>query len=1090
MLRDGQISIENLPEIKEVRYMLVRKIISVLAIVLLLAGPAFAFPYDPNPSEIDGTSTANGSRSVTNLFPGDWTNGSGSVNIDVLRLTSFWNNEFFALGGKGGATDLDMWNTPSFNADKMAQQQGAWEYQLTHPSGSTTAFRHMFTTHPELVACVETMRSLGRDRVTVEYLGEIPRGFPFPVLIFSNLKKHPTIPGGVDAIDRSPAELKKTKKPLVWIQGNIHGGEWSGGEGALACAYHLAQGKFDNLLDKINVIVVPRVCTDGAKLPIRETNDLVALQWAAADTRDLNRDNVLLDIHVTRAMRKMNMAYGPHFAIDLHERGGSSVNTNLMNQFGAKFDSDAGDIGSSGATILQVPRELMYLRYKYMEPDLARFGEKYGIYMGLYSEGRDAYAFGSGTAYSTWSGYVPHSDDVKVDPYGRPVTAYGPYSNITGANATWVTNRTFDPDAPYYVIPEASHNHRSSRNINAMPGVISQLFENKAHNNVGNRVMWERRVATGYVCMLSTMTTAANRGDELVPQLEAMRERWVVQGNTYDTNDKVPIITVPALPVYWNYKLDTKGDGFEHHRDYPYTLVDLGFTGTAPNASADDIRSMSRYDSTKAIKLLTAEDVAANVRSFDMGGQLHKWVSNDTGEGRYQPIKFEVTWQGWAVRERPRPTAYVFEGPYAEEVATRMLTAGIKVKRLLKDTTLNVTGWSYNRTPTVDFGNSGAGSWGTNNRDVKLFDIPNRVFKKDTFVVFLGQVMINLIPLYMEPDMPASAGNGIMLQYMSRALGGNFSGILSAQLVGKEMPIYRYIGNVNAIETYDMDFVLPLVNRGAVPRFFKFMTQDETANLAKTLNKDSIKVFDWDIQVHARKGNRTVEPALKDGKFDVTLPTTSKNSKYLIQKKDKSYEALVPHSKMVGWDVATIVVTEHGQNPFTVNMSGDRPAVGDGSNGTLARALPTWDDLIGVRVIEYVEDEILALFKPGKFPKGAVTTDNGFKYTELFEGTNTILSNSMLNGWKIVGAAPHSGEGWQAGYEVGRLYIKFTGEVYDEVIKVTLQKDGTTETKEIEIEFSGEKEFLWKKVIDKMGCNAGAAFLALLALCPLFLRRR
>jgi hypothetical protein len=194
---------------------------------------------------------------------------------------------------------------------------------------------------------------------------------------------------------------------------------------------------------------------------------------------------------------------------------------------------------------------------------------------------------------------------------------------------------------------------------------------------------------------------------------------------------------------------------------------------------------------------------------------------------------------------------------------------------------------------------------------------------------------------------------------------------------------------------------------------------------------------------------------------------------------------------MVGWDVATIVVATHGQKPFTVDIaSNDRPAVGDGSNRTIPAALPNWDELIGVRVVEVLENEIMNLFKDGKFPKGAVLTENGIKYPELFEGSNTILSNSMLNGWTIVGAAPHSGEGWKAGYEVGRLYIKFTGEVYDEVVKVTLQKDGTSETKVIEIEFSGEKEFLWKKIINKAGCNAGAVFLALLAICPLIIRRK
>ena len=941
--------------------MKIRKIIFSVIIVLMFASSVFAFPHDPNPSQIDGTNTRGGTRSVTNLFPGDWSKTLGSMSVDNLRLAAFMNNEFFTWGGGAGAeNDLQIWNTPSFTPDKMAAQNSAMAYLYANPGSSApaTAGASIYTSQYELIDCIEAMP---RTNLTVEYLGEIPRGFPFPILIFSNLEPHPTIPGGVKAKDRSPAELKKTKKPLVWIQGNIHGGEWSGGEGSLACAYDLAIGRYDNLLETVNVIVIPRVCADGSKVPNRETNDLIALQWTPTpQTRDLNRDNVLLDIPVTRAMRKLNMAYGPHFSVDLHERGFSSINSSITTQFGAKFDNDAGDIGSSGTTILQAAKELTYLRYKYMEPDLAAFGEKYAIFMGLYREGRDAYAFGSGTTYGTWSGYVAHPDDVKVmpartadgTPIERPITTYGPYAVAPYNIGTWVTSTNFDADAPYAVITEASYNHRSSRNINSMPGTVSQLFENKAQDNVGARHLWERRVATGYICMLSTITTAANRGHEIVPQIEAMRARWIEKGNTYDPDDMVCIISVAPLPTFWDEKID-KGDGFPHHREYGYTVVDLGTTATQPNSMAGNITGMSRYDSTKAIKEGVVE---GTVRTFTMGGRTHSWVKDNSGEGRYQPLKFEVTWQGWNLRERPRPTAYIFEGPYAEEVATRMLTAGIEVKRLTKDTVLDVTGWKYNRQPSVDFGNSGSGGWGTNNRDVTLYDVPGRLFEKDTYVVFLGQVMTNVIPMYMEPDLPFSAGNGIMLQYMSVALGGSGTGNLSTRLIGMEMPIYRYIGDVGALETYDMDYSLPLINRGAVARFFSFPTEDDKAALAEELGYSGVQVrqYDIDIQVHARAGSRQTAPSLLDGKFDMTLPTSKNTKEYYILNKDGAYEPLeVKERQTAGWDVATIVVADHGLVPWTVDLATNgRPVVGNGSNRTVARALPTWDDLIGVRILE------------------------------------------------------------------------------------------------------------------------------------------
>ena len=69
------------------------------------------------------------------------------------------------------------------------------------------------------------------------------------------------------------------------------------------------------------------IAAEGAKVPRRETADLIALLWTPnPENRDLNRGNILLDLPVTRAMRKMFLAYGLHFAIDLHERGARSVN--------------------------------------------------------------------------------------------------------------------------------------------------------------------------------------------------------------------------------------------------------------------------------------------------------------------------------------------------------------------------------------------------------------------------------------------------------------------------------------------------------------------------------------------------------------------------------------------------------------------------------------------------------------------------------------------------------------------------------------------------------------------------------------------
>jgi len=98
----------------------------------------------------------------------------------------------------------------------------------------------------------------------------------------------------------------------------------------------------------------------------------------------------------------------------------------------------------------------------------------------------------------------------------------------------------------------------------------------------------------------------------------------------------------------------------------------------------------------------------------------------------------------------------------------------------------------------------------------------------------------------------------------------------------------------------------------------------------------------------------------------------------------------------------------------------------------------------------------------------------------------------MLDGWIIVSVTPQSGPGWRVNIVNGEVVVTFLRDVFDEeTVTVTLQKIGSTETKDMEITFSGEYERLIDKLIDIIsGCNSGVLVLALFALIPLFVRRR
>ncbi|MCL1875226.1 MAG: hypothetical protein FWF87_03070 [Synergistaceae bacterium] len=895
--------------------------IGILVLMLLVCGTAYAFPLDPNPSTIPNNPAAEGG------FPGDWTNtlrGYGSIN--AIRVTSFMDWEFKTQGGgPGGPTDLDIWYTPSFTTDKVSQDRSSWARLVAYPTQTVNEIygKSIFTSHKEMIDFIE---SLPKDYMTVEYLGEIPRGFPWPFVIFSKEPKPHT-----------PEQLAKSGKPLVWVQGLIHGGEWSAGESPLATAYDLAYERPNAilkdgpnagkpLLDLINVIILPRICADGAKAPRRETNDLVALQWTPTpELRDLNRDNMLFDLPVSRVVRKLNVAYQPHISVNLHERGNSTFTTNVENTFGMRIDNDAHDIGASAANHLVLPRDFLSLYYNYIVPDLQAFAPKYSIHFGMYREGTDTYGHGINTNFA----------------------AGGIYADAD-YRSSFINSKAWDPDAPYFLISEAAFNTRNARNHNAMAGCISLLFENKSGpTNVGNRGMWERRVATGYLCTLSAMITAANR-PEFIGTLNQMRKDWVEKGKKVTSDDMIPIHSIPPKPTY----VDREWNVIDVDRNYTVQ----GFSAANP---VEDLNNIVRYDWTKSLK--KNPNGTGSILSGD-----YDPVKDNSGSRDRQPFKLELVWQGFAIKERIRPYAYIFDGPYANELATRMLLSGINVKRLASDVTIDVEGWHYNaRTvfnssnddrgvgPYVDLANSGSNGW--LNRDVTIFNIPNRTFKKDNaYVVYLGQLRVHVIPMYMEPDFPWNAASCIFLPYMSVALGGASTRSLSPALVGVEMPAYRYLKEVD-LPTYDVDHFLPLINRGAVPRFFSYHTQDSLKNIANGLGlnpSQTIKVFDYDIQVHTRTD------ALQSGKFDMTLPTSENTSSYLIQKKDGSYVPLVPHSMTLDSNVATISVADHGRVPWTVDVdSSGRPVIGDGSYRTVPKALPANDDLYGFRIIEVQGDD-------------------------------------------------------------------------------------------------------------------------------------
>jgi hypothetical protein len=128
----------------------------------------------------------------------------------------------------------------------------------------------------------------------------------------------------------TPAEARATNRPIVYVQGNIHGGEVEGKEALLALLRDLTFASHPNVLDSIILIAVPIYNADGnerfgpqERQRSEQNGPELVGQRANAQGLDLNRDYVKAEAPETRASLAMFDAWDPDVFVDLHTTDGS-----------------------------------------------------------------------------------------------------------------------------------------------------------------------------------------------------------------------------------------------------------------------------------------------------------------------------------------------------------------------------------------------------------------------------------------------------------------------------------------------------------------------------------------------------------------------------------------------------------------------------------------------------------------------------------------------------------------------------------------------------------------------------------------------
>lgn len=237
------------------------------------------------------------------------------------------------LAGNGYEAGFVMENTREFIASQLVSHRDAWGERYARLF-CTPQFlrepgrpgRHQQTTNEELMAFIAKLDA-GCDHMYVFSLGTSPKyGYDMPLVLFTREDVK-----GL-SLEQAAARIRANGKPTVQYAAQCHSTEPASTEGALAMMAELCGKYGDEVLDTVDVYIVPRINLDGAFEVIRKS---------PTTGEDMNRGYLRMQ---DRELVMLNTAYNlflPEVAIDGHEKFSSvrsteeSICTDMELQVGA-----------------------------------------------------------------------------------------------------------------------------------------------------------------------------------------------------------------------------------------------------------------------------------------------------------------------------------------------------------------------------------------------------------------------------------------------------------------------------------------------------------------------------------------------------------------------------------------------------------------------------------------------------------------------------------------------------------------------------------------------------------------------------------
>ena len=411
--------------------------------------------------------------SASCLWAGVVPYGDYNIDKDPVRAKQLYPDMLKDWYDKGEAVKGVALNTPAFVGDHGSDLQGE--------VGWTTSEEEMLA----------FLQSLPKDRMQMKIVSQIPtrngsgdieRMFKVPLLVFSK-------PSLFNA-----ADLHALGKPIVWLEGGIHGNETSAAEAMLVVAQKLATGQLDDVLDKVSVVILPRYCVDGAFKYQRGTDAIRPVRT----NLDQNRDNTSFESPITRIVHRMVNLYRPDVTADLHEMGyGVTTERDAARKTLGYKDYQLEEIQTLVAPLKNVPAAVRTMATNLFEANVDKDLRAHHMRTHWYTMSDGAYI-----SADVWDGTKLVSGEVYQI---KTIQEGNPDEGIT------------DPSF-------------------SLKPAISILFESRSPKV---RVNYLSRTYAHSLAAESILNTAATNADALKATLAAARQEMIDLGKTVDPNDQV-----------------------------------------------------------------------------------------------------------------------------------------------------------------------------------------------------------------------------------------------------------------------------------------------------------------------------------------------------------------------------------------------------------------------------------------------------------------------------------------------------------------------------------------------------------------------